>query len=264
MWNLLLFPGLSLRSGRFNAQENERLKSNVYDFLSLTGIQSGSRLFHPQRFKEEEANIKKLKFFIHITSLFFRIPRPWHQIYIRGRKMFDGSNYKDYSFNILTLTSLPDILLHSSFGEMVVSANKGVWTEEELKRLMEAVRKHLVGQAEPGSGPATVRKDQLYNNIPWTDVCQTVETRHWSQCRIKWWAGSFRGSCCKIKPLDVTPRYVQTHYYRLKVANVPLWQSMSFCGRCKLLSYKHYPLILKSRAVPLLLYFLFIGQDREC
>lgn len=61
MWNVLLFLGLSLRSGRFNAQENEQLKSNVYDFLALTGIQSGSMLFHPQRFKEEEGNIKKLK-----------------------------------------------------------------------------------------------------------------------------------------------------------------------------------------------------------
>lgn len=99
MWNVLLFLGLSLRSGRFNAQENEQLKSNVYDFLALTGIQSGSMLFHPQRFKEEEGNIKKLKrqhrfherigvsscsqvhsirelyltSFIHITSLFFSI-----------------------------------------------------------------------------------------------------------------------------------------------------------------------------------------------
>lgn len=99
MWNLRLFPGLSLRSGRFNAQENERLMSKVNDFLAVTGIQSAFKLFHPQRFKGEEANIKKLKCqhrfherigvsscsqvhsirelyltsFIHITSLFFSI-----------------------------------------------------------------------------------------------------------------------------------------------------------------------------------------------
>nr|XP_046184420.1 transcription termination factor 1-like isoform X1 [Oncorhynchus gorbuscha] len=277
--------GLSLRSGRFNAQENERLKSNVSDFLSLTGIQSGSELFHPQRFKEEEANIKKLKrqhrFHERIGE---GIPRPWHQIYIRGRKMFDGSNYKgrfteeelhtlkklhalhgNKWAKISALTGRSESALEKRFAQM--SANRGAWTEEELKRLMEAVRKHLVGQAEPGSGPATVRKDQLYNNIPWTDVCQTVETRHWSQCRIKWLGvlkhkmaygqpvfsrhtKSLQGKVDLIKALnamqvedvadinweeiartigDVTPRYVQTNYYRLKVANVPLWQSMSFC-----------------------------------
>uniref|UniRef100_A0A673XB99 Uncharacterized protein n=1 Tax=Salmo trutta TaxID=8032 RepID=A0A673XB99_SALTR len=65
--------GLSLRSGRFNAQENERLMSNVNDFLAVTGIQSAFK-FH-ERIAEG-------------------IPRSWHQIYIRGRKMFDGSNYK--------------------------------------------------------------------------------------------------------------------------------------------------------------------------
>lgn len=120
----------------------------------------------------------------------------------------------DYSFNILTLTSLLDMLLHSSFGEMVVCV---VWrgamfplclvciSQPQTKvrgprnnwRLMEAVRKHLVGQAEPGSGPATIRKEKLYSNIPWRDVCQTVETRHWLQCRIKWWAGGLRSNFTK-------------------------------------------------------------------
>ncbi|XP_055793651.1 transcription termination factor 1-like isoform X1 [Salvelinus fontinalis] len=277
--------GLSLRSGRFNTQENDRLMSNVYDFLALTGIQSAFKLFHPQRFKGEEANIKKLKrqhrFHERIGE---GIPRPWHQVYIRGRKVFDGSNYKgrfteeelhtlkklqtlhgNKWAKISTLTGRSESALEKRFTQM--SANKGAWTKEELKRLMEAVRKHLVGQAEPGSGPATIRKDKLYNNIPWTDVCQTVETRHWSQCRIKWlgvlkhilaygqpvFSGgtkSLQGKVDLIKALnamqvedvagidweeiaqtigDVTPRYLQTHYYRLKVANVPWWQSMSFC-----------------------------------
>lgn len=85
----------------------------------------------------------------------------------------------------------------ASFGVYFSAANKGAWTEEELKRLMEAVRKHLVGQAEPGSGPATIRKEKLYSNIPWRDVCQTVETRHWLQCRIKWWAGGLRSNFTK-------------------------------------------------------------------
>ncbi|CAB1345900.1 unnamed protein product [Coregonus sp. 'balchen'] len=247
--------GLSLRSGRFNAQENKRLESNVYDFLALTGIQSASKLFHPQHFKEEEANIKKLKsqhrFHERIAE---GIPRPWHHVYIRGRKMFHGGNY---------MGRFTKEELHSLKKLQTLHGNKGAWTEEELKRLMEAVRKHLVGQAEPGSGPAIIRKDKLYNNIPWTDVGQTVETRHWSQCRAKWltvlkhkmayeqpvFSGgtkSLQGKVDLIKVLnamqvedaadinweeiahtigDVTPRYVQTHYYILKVANVPLWES---------------------------------------
>ncbi|XP_055761039.1 transcription termination factor 1-like [Salvelinus fontinalis] len=277
--------GLSLRSGKFSTQENERIKSNVYDFLALTGIQSGSKLFHPQRFKEEKANIKQLKRQHKFHEIIGEgIPRPWHQVYIRGRKIFDASNYKGrfteeelHSLKklqtlhgnkwatISELTGRSESALEKRFAQM--SANRGAWTEEELKRLMEAVRKHLVGQAEPGSGPATVRKDKLYNNIPWADVCQAVETRHCSQCRIKWLAvlkhkmaygqpvfsggtTSLQGKVDLIKALsakqiedaadidweeiaysigNVTPRYIQTHYYRLKVASVPLWQSMSFC-----------------------------------
>ncbi|XP_041709433.1 transcription termination factor 1-like isoform X2 [Coregonus clupeaformis] len=304
--------GLSLRSGRYNAQENKRLVSNVYDFLALTGIQSASKLFHPQRFKKEEANIKKLKsqhrFHERIAE---GIPRPWHQVYIRGRKMFDCSNYKGrftkkelHSLKklqtlhgnkwakISQLTGRSETALEKRFSQM--SANRGAWTEEELKRLMEAVRKHLVGQALPGSGPATIRKDKLYNNIPWTDVCQTVETRHWSQCRAKWlgvlkhkmangqpvFSGgtkSLQGKVDLIKALnamqvedaadinweeiahiigDVTPRYVQIHYYRLKVAKVPLWERMSFCEIIDFLNSRVLPnfeerlkVLIKSREV---------------
>ncbi|XP_045577999.1 transcription termination factor 1-like [Salmo salar] len=202
MWNLRLFPGLSLRSGRFNAQENERLMSKVNDFLAVTGIQSAFKLFHPQRFKGEEANIKKLKcqhrFHERIAE---GIPRSWHQIYIRGRKMFDGSNYKgrfteeelhtlkklqtlhgNKWAKISALTGRSESALEKRFAQM--SANKGAWTEEQLKTNGSCAE--APGGTGSGSGPATIRKDKLYNNIPWTDVCQTVETRHWSQCRIKW------------------------------------------------------------------------------
>uniref|UniRef100_A0A4W5RIQ5 Myb-like domain-containing protein n=1 Tax=Hucho hucho TaxID=62062 RepID=A0A4W5RIQ5_9TELE len=85
---------------------------------------------------------------------------------------------------ISQLTGRSETPLRKRFSQLF--ANLGPWSEEELKRLMEAVRDHLLGQAEPGSGPTTIRKDQLYNNIPWTDVCRRVKTRHRDQCRMKW------------------------------------------------------------------------------
>lgn len=66
-------------------------------------------------------------------------------------------------------------------------ANLGPWSEDELKRLMEAVRDHLLGQVEPGRGPATIRKDKLYNNIPWTDVCRGL--RHVTGTSVEWNGG---------------------------------------------------------------------------
>lgn len=94
------------------------------------------------------------------------------------------------------------------FGVYFSAANKGAWTEEQLKTNGSCAE--APGGTGSGSGPATIRKDKLYNNIPWTDVCQTVETRHWSQCRIKWWAGSFRGSCYKIEPFSLIQNFCLT------------------------------------------------------
>ncbi|KAM9412640.1 uncharacterized protein ACWYII_025741 isoform 2-T2 [Salvelinus alpinus] len=215
------------------------------------------------------------------------IPRPWHRIYSRGgRKMFDGSSYKGRRrfsqdelaslkklqmlygnkwVKISQLTGRSEVPLMRRFSQMY--ANLGSWSEEELKRLMEAVRDHLLGKVEPGSGPATIRKDKLYNNIPWTDICRRVKTRHRVQCRMKWlgfvahkmafgqpaFSGGVKTLKAKvdlIKALNtmqvedavyvdweeiantigcVTPCYVQMHYHWLKVSKVPLWQSMSFC-----------------------------------
>ncbi|XP_029602250.1 transcription termination factor 1 [Salmo trutta] len=102
---------------------------------------------------------------------------------------------------------------------------------------MEAVRDHLLGQVEPGRGPATIRKDKLYNNIPWTDVCRRVKTCHRDQCRMKWlnamqveYSADIDWEEIAHTVGGVTPIcYVQMHYHKLKVAKVPLQQSMSFC-----------------------------------
>lgn len=53
--------GISLSRGRFTAQENEKLRQNVYDFMTLTAIDSATKLFFTHRFQQEQENIKKLK-----------------------------------------------------------------------------------------------------------------------------------------------------------------------------------------------------------
>ncbi|XP_055783867.1 transcription termination factor 1-like isoform X2 [Salvelinus fontinalis] len=285
--------GISLRTGRYSAQENKQLMSNIKDFLALTGIENAAKLFHTKRFKDELTQIQRLKSHHRFPERIAEgIPRPWHKVYSRGgRKMFDGSSYKGrrrfsedelYSLKklqtlhgnnwvkISQLTGRSETPLRKRFSQMF--ANLGSWSEEELKRLMEAVRDHLLGQVEPGRGHATIRKDKLYNNIPWTDVCRRVRTRHRDQCRMKWlgvmahkmtygqpvFSGGVKTVKAKvdlIKALNamqvedatdidweeiahtiggVTPCYVQMHYHKLKVAKVPLRQSMSFCGRYKL------------------------------
>ncbi|XP_038849303.1 transcription termination factor 1-like isoform X2 [Salvelinus namaycush] len=280
--------GISLRTGRYSAQENKQLMSNINEFLALTGIENAAKLFHTKRFKDELTQIQRLKSHHRFPERIAEgIPRPWHKIYSRGgRKMFDGSSYKGrrrfsedelYSLKklqtlhgnnwvkISQLTGRSETPLRKRFSQMF--ANLGSWSEEELKRLMEAVRDHLLGQVEPGRGHATIRKDKLYNNIPWTDVCRRVKTRHRDQCRMKWlgvmahkmtygqpvFSGGVKTVKAKvelIKALNamqvedatdidweeiahtiggVTPCYVQMHYHKLKVSKVPLRQSMSFC-----------------------------------
>ncbi|KAM9511379.1 transcription termination factor 1-like [Salvelinus alpinus] len=278
--------GISLRTGRYSAQENKQLMSNINNFLALTGIENAAKLFHTKRFKDELTQIQKLKSHHRFPERIAEgIPRPWHKVYTRGgRKMFDDSSYKGrfsedelYSLKklqtlhgnnwvtISQLTGRSETPLRKRFSQMF--ANLGSWSEEELKRLMEAVRDHLLGQVEPGRGHATIRKDKLYNNIPWTDVCRRVKTRHRDQCRMKWlgvmahkmtygqpvFSGGVKTVKAKvdlIKALNtmqvedatdidweeiahtiggVTPCYVQMHYHKLKVSKVPLRQSMSFC-----------------------------------
>lgn len=50
-----------MRRGRYTEEENNRIIQNVADFLLLTGISSASQLLFPDRYKEEGAEIKKLK-----------------------------------------------------------------------------------------------------------------------------------------------------------------------------------------------------------
>lgn len=56
-----MFSGIPLRHGRFTEVESERLRKNVEDFMALTGINSATKLFFPNRFENEKDNIKRLR-----------------------------------------------------------------------------------------------------------------------------------------------------------------------------------------------------------
>ncbi|KAJ7983701.1 hypothetical protein DPEC_G00373810 [Dallia pectoralis] len=206
--------GIELRSGRYSEEENEQLKTNVDDFMALTGISNPCKLFYPMHYEEKEEIMKlnnQHKFHKKIAE---GIPRPWHNIYLRGRKLFDRKNYKgrfteDELHSLKTLHTLhgnswskiseltgrSSAALEKRFSH--ISKKAGRWTKRELKRLMDAMQDHLTGQADTSDGPATIRKDKMYREVPWKAVSERVKTRHWSQCRTKWYVPTFCDSCKK-------------------------------------------------------------------
>lgn len=230
--------GISLNHGRFTAQENERLIKNVKDFMTLTAIDSPSKLFFTCRFKQEQANIKKLKvlhrFFERIAE---GIPRSCYYVYSRGRKMFDKQNYQG-EFSKEELNTLNKLhTLHGNnwkkiselTGRSAISLQKrytqiadkeGPWSNEEVQRLLRGVRDYVVRQI-PGAteslGSLRVMKETLYKRLPWQKIAMNVKTRSWTQCREKWMGilamkMSFGSICTEKKSLDVQVKLIKWMY----------------------------------------------------
>uniref|UniRef100_A0A3Q2ZUV9 Myb-like domain-containing protein n=1 Tax=Kryptolebias marmoratus TaxID=37003 RepID=A0A3Q2ZUV9_KRYMA len=231
--------GVPLRYGRFSEEENQQIVSNVSDFLALTGISSANELLFPQRFKEKEAEIKKLKAKHHfLEKIAEGIPRTCDQVYIRARKVLDDVNHVwNQVWRLSESSIISTATTGRRFHRRCRAACHGPWTEEEDVRLKQAVRDHLetlVQQGSPGSG---LSRDQLCNNLPWKGISQKVQTRSWTQCRIKWLHNMSVEDPADIEWDEVaqavgkvTPVCVQKMFNRLKCHKVPNWTRLSYDG----------------------------------
>ncbi|XP_043845591.1 transcription termination factor 1 isoform X2 [Dromiciops gliroides] len=212
--------GVPIKFGKFSAKENEQLRKNVEDFLSLTGIETADKLLHTDRYPEEKSVITDLKrkhqFRCHIGE---GIPRPWKLVYYRAKKMFDINNYKGrYSKKdtqklkkyqsihgndwkkIGEMVSRSSLSVALKFSQISNQINHGPWSKAETRRLIKAVEEVILKKLSPkevedidsrlqeDNSPESlsILRKQLYKGISWVEVEAKVETRNWMQCKSKW------------------------------------------------------------------------------
>ncbi|NWU65060.1 TTF1 factor, partial [Pterocles burchelli] len=209
--------GVAVRFGRFSQKENDQIRKNVEEFLSITGIESAEKLLFTSRYPEEKETINRLKAsHLFCEKLSEGIPRPWRLIYYRARKIFDPNNYKgrytkeekeklkkyhalhgnDWK-KISEMMSRSNLSVAMKYSEIKSAINYGPWSKEETQKLMQAVeeviRKRIeMEDAESLSSSKNSHRDllidreKLCQKLPWSEIEAKVGTRYWRQCKQKW------------------------------------------------------------------------------
>ncbi|XP_025918019.1 transcription termination factor 1 isoform X1 [Apteryx rowi] len=208
--------GIAIRFGRFSQKENDQIRKNVEEFLSLTGIENAEKLLFTSRYPEEKETINRLKAeFLFCGKIAEGIPRPWRLIYYRARKIFDPNNYKGrytkdekeklkkyYAIHgndwkkISEMMSRSNLSVAMKYSEIKSAINYGPWTKEETRKLMRAVEEVITkrskledeksSSSEKSRRNLSIDREKLYQKLPWTEIEAKVGTRYWRQCKQKW------------------------------------------------------------------------------
>ncbi|NXO51128.1 TTF1 factor, partial [Aramus guarauna] len=209
--------GMAVKFGRFSQKENNQIRKNVEEFLSITGIDSAEKLLFTSRYPEDKGTINRLKSeHLFCEKLSKDIPRPWRLIYYRARKMFDPNNYKgrytkeekeklkkyhalhgnDWK-KISEMMSRSNLSVAMKYSEIKSAINYGPWSKEETQKLMHAVeeviRKRMetedansLSSSEKSNRDISIDREKLYQKLPWTEIEAKVGTRYWRQCKQRW------------------------------------------------------------------------------
>ncbi|XP_064616808.1 cyclin-D-binding Myb-like transcription factor 1 [Liolophura sinensis] len=190
--------GIHLRTGRWTAIENERLKSNWEEIIKNHPVSNPYSLLTRKSSGDRDQQMF-LKTYIQETSFYKALARglnrSTYSCYIRARRMFHKLNkgsYTEEDFRRLKrlrqehgnkwtqIGKLMDRTGSSLFDmhrRRVNSTRAGYWSTEEEIQLLDAIR------AVMGSADVT----HLYHQIPWQQVAGHVPTRSAPQCREHWW-----------------------------------------------------------------------------
>ncbi|KAM9218219.1 transcription termination factor 1 isoform 2-T2 [Leptosomus discolor] len=208
--------GIAVKFGRFSQKENDQIRKNIEEFLSITGIDSPEKLLFTSRYPEDKESISRLKAeHLFCEKLSEGIPRPWRLIYYRARKMFDPNNYKgrytkeekeklkkyhamhgnDWK-KISEMMSRSNLSVAMKYSEIKSAINYGPWSKEETQKLMhameEVIRKRAeaedansLSSSEKSNRDLLIDREKLYQKLPWTEIEAKVGTRYWRQCKQK-------------------------------------------------------------------------------
>ncbi|NXP55187.1 TTF1 factor, partial [Heliornis fulica] len=257
--------GVAVKFGRFTQKENNQIRKNVREFLSITGIDSAEKLLFTSRYPEDKGTISRLKAEHRFCEKISEgIPRPWRLIYYRARKMFDPNNYKGrYSEEeieklkkyhalhgndwkkISEMMSRSNLSVAMKYSEIKSAVNFGPWSKEEtqkLMRAMEVVIRRRVEMEDVNSLPSSEKSnrdplidcDKLCRKLPWTEIEAKVGTRYWRQCKQKW-TTIIMNKMTKGQKLQRGPKQLQARIdlikrlYEMKVedANEVNWEELS-------------------------------------